>query len=124
MGIFGWSYPAGAANDPNAPWNQVEGPCDVCGKPCDYCICPECGVCGEQGNPLCYDDHGDPHHGLTRSAEQKASRRALEREEEEIEKCERDEAAYWADTENRKREDAEMEQYWRDLEQYERSKRD
>lgn len=25
-GIFGWSYPAGAANDPNAPYNQEEIP--------------------------------------------------------------------------------------------------
>ncbi len=24
--IFGWSYPPGAANDPNAPWNQEEVP--------------------------------------------------------------------------------------------------
>lgn len=24
MGKFGWSYPPGAANDPNAPWNQEE----------------------------------------------------------------------------------------------------
>jgi hypothetical protein len=24
MGIFGWSYPAGAENDPNAPWNQED----------------------------------------------------------------------------------------------------
>lgn len=24
-GLFGWSYPAGAANDPNAPYNQDEG---------------------------------------------------------------------------------------------------
>lgn len=23
MGIFGWSYPPGAAGDPNAPWNQT-----------------------------------------------------------------------------------------------------
>ena len=26
MGIFGWSYPAGAANDPNAPYNQDPDP--------------------------------------------------------------------------------------------------
>ena len=26
MGIFGWSYPAGAANDPYAPYNQQENP--------------------------------------------------------------------------------------------------
>ena len=58
MGKFGWSYPPGAAGDPNAPWNQVEGPCEVCGKCVDECICPECPVCGEQGNGYCYRDHG------------------------------------------------------------------
>ncbi len=32
---LGWSYPAGAENDPNAPWNQRELPdcCPVCGEP-------------------------------------------------------------------------------------------
>jgi hypothetical protein len=58
MGIFGWSYPPGAANDPNAPWNQVEGPCDVCGKSVDDCICPECPVCHSNGDPDCYVKHG------------------------------------------------------------------
>lgn len=30
MGIFGWSYPPGAANDPNAPWNQTgDDPIDL-----------------------------------------------------------------------------------------------
>jgi len=24
MSALGWSYPAGAENDPNAPWNQVD----------------------------------------------------------------------------------------------------
>lgn len=24
MGIFGWDLPPGAANDPNAPWNQPD----------------------------------------------------------------------------------------------------
>ena len=24
MGIFGWSYPPGAANDPYAPYNQTD----------------------------------------------------------------------------------------------------
>ena len=24
--LFGWSYPPGAENDPNAPWNQKECP--------------------------------------------------------------------------------------------------
>jgi len=31
MSKFGWSYPAGAANDPNAPYNQEPDPCnDAC----------------------------------------------------------------------------------------------
>ena len=32
--IFGWSYPAGAANDKSAPWNQEEG--------CTEDFCPTC----------------------------------------------------------------------------------
>ena len=32
MGKFGWHYPPGAANDPNAPWNQPDPPeCNECG---------------------------------------------------------------------------------------------
>ena len=58
-GIFGWSYPPGAANDPNAPYNQVDDyPCEVCGKAIDDCICPECPQCGSQGDPACYNAHG------------------------------------------------------------------
>jgi hypothetical protein len=60
MSIFGWSYPPGAANDPNAPWNQGDGPCDVCGEPVDACICPECPVCGAQGDPACYVERECP----------------------------------------------------------------
>jgi len=30
MSVFGWSYPPGAANDPNAPWNRVEWEEDYC----------------------------------------------------------------------------------------------
>jgi len=26
--IFGWSYPPGAENDPNAPYNQPDNPCE------------------------------------------------------------------------------------------------
>lgn len=49
MGIFGWSYPPGAASDPNAPYNQVDPPCQLCGKFEDKCECPECSECGEIG---------------------------------------------------------------------------
>lgn len=49
MSKFGWSYPPGAANDPNAPWNQdypditvlkekvvkarKDHKCEFCGQP-------------------------------------------------------------------------------------------
>jgi predicted amidophosphoribosyltransferase len=80
--IFGWSYPPGAAGDPNAPWNQHDGACDVCGQNLDNCICPECPVCLEVGNPACYKvdpamnaihlnlKHDRPDHGLVRSLAQ------------------------------------------------------
>lgn len=47
--IFGWSYPAGAENDPNAPWNQTDEYTEEC---------PVCGNmnCDEQGNPLFDED--------------------------------------------------------------------
>jgi hypothetical protein len=40
-------------------------PCEVCGgfdtirgKGPNQCVCPECPVCGEVGDPTCYEDHG------------------------------------------------------------------
>jgi len=42
---FGWSYPAGAEHDPNAPYNQPDLP-------------DECPQCGEPN----YDEDGDPLH--------------------------------------------------------------
>lgn len=75
MGIFGWDYPPGAANDPNAPWNQIEGPCDICAQDVDSCICPECPFCGGYGDPACYLDHG-----LRRSEEQKFLKEIAERQ--------------------------------------------
>lgn len=47
-------------------------PCAVCCKPVDNCVCPECTVCGEVGNPDCYRDAdktppfrpGKQFHGL------------------------------------------------------------
>lgn len=57
--LFGWDYPPGAENDPNAPWNQKDPPeCVSCGDAlgenctrgcakhggpvCDSCRCPDC----------------------------------------------------------------------------------
>ena len=98
---FGWSYPPGAANDPNAPYNQTdEIGCAVCGGGiADDCICPKCPVCGALGDPICYDGktmagcyqcrmavlgvasirhQHRSSHGLVRSPEQIAKRTALD----------------------------------------------
>jgi hypothetical protein len=53
MGKFGWSYPPGCNS---VPGDEPEPPCEVCGQFVDYCICPECPVCGEIGNPACYQE--------------------------------------------------------------------
>jgi hypothetical protein len=45
-----------------------EYPCEVCGRPSQDCLCPECPACGTVGDPACYE-----HHGLVRSEEQIAS---------------------------------------------------
>lgn len=80
MGMFGWSYPPGAANDPSAPYNQQEGPCEVCGKGVDDCICPECDLCGCYGDPDCYDPYlfRPGYHGLFRTKEQEDSLAVME----------------------------------------------
>lgn len=102
MGIFGWSYPPGAAGDPNAPWNQEDGPCEVCGNDVDHCICPECPECGEHGNPRCYEDNARgedvaPGHGLRRTPEQVLSLAWAQALDEE---ASRSEAEYWAKHQN------------------------
>lgn len=65
--IFGWDYPPGCHS---VPGDEPDPPCDVCGGFPDFyskkperpgymkCICPECPVCGEYGNPKCYKEHG------------------------------------------------------------------
>ena len=32
--------------------------CEMCGCEAGSCICPECPVCDEAGNPSCYKEHG------------------------------------------------------------------
>lgn len=61
--IFGWSYPPGCSGPP-----EDDSWCEVCGKEAGDCICPECVVCGDAGNPSCYKDHG-----LEASEEQRQS---------------------------------------------------
>ena len=74
---FGWSLPPGCSMrdiDPDP------GPCQVCGRdPDGDCLCPECPTCGAYGDPKCYESHG-----LVRTPEQIASRKAYD------DACERD----------------------------------
>lgn len=69
---FGWSLPAGVSQAMIDRSFGEEAPCDVCGQWEDECVCPECPVCGEYGNPKCY--HGTTGHGLVRSFGQVALR--------------------------------------------------
>ena len=91
MSKFGWSYPAGAANDPFAPYNQEEGPCEVCGQFVDDCLCPECGTCNVHGDPACYTEHG-----LTRTPEQIESLARAHAHWEEAVRAGEQMAAEWA----------------------------
>ena len=75
MRKFGWSYPAGC----NGPPNDDEGPCEVCGRRVDLCICPPCHVCGEIGNPGCYTDNPTKGHWMLLTEEQVQSKEDMER---------------------------------------------
>lgn len=81
--LFGWDYPPGVSK---LPWDE-EYPCEVCGQSVDECICPECLVCEEWGNPQCYI-----HHGLHRTEEQKFLKEVAERQWEAWNKAENE---YW-----------------------------
>ena len=69
-GIFGWSYPPGVTGrepEITGEW----GPCECCGCDPADCLCPECPVCGEQGNPACYlVQGGEKNHNLEYNTEQ------------------------------------------------------
>lgn len=52
--IFGWSLPPGCSR---LPGEEPEEPCAICHYPVDECTCPNCRVCGEQGNPNCINTH-------------------------------------------------------------------
>ena len=73
--LFGWDLPPGVSmRDIDPP----ESPCAVCGLFSDKCICPDCSVCGCQGDPSCYEKHG-----MARSEEQIMSLARAEAEEED-----------------------------------------
>jgi len=96
MSKFGWSYPPGAASDPLAPWNQEEGPCEVCGRGMDDCICPACHVCGTHGDPACYE-----YHGMIRTAAQAEGRAKLDAQMAANAAADAAEYTYWMEQRNR-----------------------
>src|SRR5262245_13454272 len=54
MGKFGWSLPPGVTHRMIEEQFGDEGPYMCCGRDPAECICPECPVCHETGNPGCY----------------------------------------------------------------------
>jgi hypothetical protein len=86
-----------------------DGPCDVCGKDVNDCICPECEVCGCTGDPSCYDDlsralharnelereSGRRGHGLVRTQEQIESKASADALREAEERGEAEYADWW-----------------------------
>lgn len=55
---YGRAAPIYDPGDPPLP------PCAVCGGDDRDCVCPECDVCGERGDPSCYAAGSQPAHGL------------------------------------------------------------
>ena len=54
-------------------WREPPEPaCEVCLADLSDCICPECPVCGDAGNPDCYRTAPDGH-GMDRTEEQISS---------------------------------------------------
>ena len=59
MNVFGWNYPAGAENDPAAPWNQKDAEecreCEGHGTKINHDgsdgVCPVCDGTGEETKP-------------------------------------------------------------------------
>ena len=58
------------------PPDYNEGPCDVCGRLEDDCICPECPNCMAIGDPHCYREGSAC--GLVKSQRQIESRAEAE----------------------------------------------
>lgn len=116
MGIFGWSYPPGCSGPPE----EYIGPCEVCGRDCDDCICEECPTCGVVGEPKCYDPASPDFHGLARTPEQIEGRAKLDAYYAEQAARDKAEGDYWNDPQ-RKVEKAELEQFYKELEAKNRS---
>jgi hypothetical protein len=49
------NLPPGVTNSMIESAAGGEGPCPCCGRALDACVCPECEVCGAQGDFRCYE---------------------------------------------------------------------
>ena len=49
-----WNTPPGTTYLPDDLHDEH---CEICGCDVSHCQCPECPVCGEQGNPDCVLEH-------------------------------------------------------------------
>jgi len=80
---FGWSLPPGCTARMIDEAAGVDQPCAVCCRPVDDCVCPECPVCGAQGDPACYADPPRVEgHGMRLTREQ-----AVARQEAVVARC-------------------------------------
>ena len=60
MSKFGWSLPPGCTQRHIDEAAGGDAQCELCGLEAGACECPECPVCGEHGNPNCYEDLWQP----------------------------------------------------------------
>ena len=57
--------------------DQFDPPCEMCGKFEDKCVCPEYPICGEIGNPDCYNE-GPVDHDMEVTLEQQIVKQEFE----------------------------------------------
>jgi hypothetical protein len=71
--MTGFNLPPGCSTRDIDEAAGVERPCAVCAKSVDNCVCQECSMCKEVGNPHCYKPASAADrkaHGLRLSREQ------------------------------------------------------
>ena len=84
MNVFGYHYPAGAANDPSAPYNQRDAEtCETCGGE-GFVECPSC-----KGKPHDCEECDDEGVVVCEDCDQTGERQTPSREDIAIDKADR-----------------------------------